>query len=46
MPDALHGKYQNFTQADIGALRKAGYDAPMMSVEQGIARYVESLIST
>ncbi|HKU86169.1 MAG TPA: ADP-glyceromanno-heptose 6-epimerase [Casimicrobiaceae bacterium] len=45
MPDALHGKYQSFTQADIGALRNAGFVAPMFDVEQGIAHYVESLIS-
>jgi len=45
MPEALHGKYQSFTQADIGALRNAGFDAPMLDVEQGVAHYVESLIS-
>src|SRR5262245_39567344 len=27
-PDALKGKYQNFTQADVSALRRAGYSAP------------------
>jgi ADP-L-glycero-D-manno-heptose 6-epimerase len=43
-PDALRGKYQCFTQADIGALRGAGYDAPFLSVEQGVERYVERLI--
>lgn len=45
MPEALHGKYQSFTQADIGALRNAGFDAPMLDVERGVAHYVESLIS-
>jgi ADP-L-glycero-D-manno-heptose 6-epimerase len=44
-PPKLVGKYQNFTQADLTALRAAGYQAPMMSVAQGVARYVESLIS-
>ncbi|MGI4982675.1 MAG: ADP-glyceromanno-heptose 6-epimerase [Janthinobacterium lividum] len=39
-PDALRGKYQCFTQADIGALRTAGYDAPFLSVEEGVARYI------
>ncbi|MGI4859252.1 MAG: ADP-glyceromanno-heptose 6-epimerase [Janthinobacterium lividum] len=39
-PDALRGKYQCFTQADIGALRGAGYDAPFLSVEEGVARYI------
>ena len=42
-PQALRGKYQSFTQADIGALRAAGYDAPFLTVEQGVARYVEDL---
>ncbi len=42
-PEALKGKYQSFTQADISALRGAGYDAPLLTVEQGTARYVEVL---
>jgi ADP-L-glycero-D-manno-heptose 6-epimerase len=42
-PEALKGKYQSFTQADIAALRNAGYDAPLLTVEQGTARYVEKL---
>jgi ADP-L-glycero-D-manno-heptose 6-epimerase len=44
-PDALKGKYQSFTQADIGKLRDAGYDEPMLSVEQGVERYVDWLMS-
>jgi len=43
-PDALKGKYQNFTQADVGALRRAGYSAPMLTVEEGVGRYVRQLI--
>jgi ADP-L-glycero-D-manno-heptose 6-epimerase len=39
-PDALRGKYQSYTQADIGALRGTGYGEPFLSVEQGVARYV------
>jgi ADP-L-glycero-D-manno-heptose 6-epimerase len=45
MPDALSGKYQSFTQADLARLRAAGYDARMLPVEEGVRRYVESLIS-
>jgi ADP-L-glycero-D-manno-heptose 6-epimerase len=45
MPDVLQGKYQSFTQADLSQLRAAGYAAPMLSVGQGVVRYVESLIS-
>ena len=39
-PAQLVGKYQSYTQADIGALRKAGYGAPFLSVEEGVGRYV------
>ncbi len=44
-PEALKGKYQSFTRADIGKLREAGYDAPMLTVEQGVDRYVDWLIA-
>jgi len=43
-PPQLKGKYQSFTQADIGALRGAGYDAPFLTVEEGVGRYVEQLL--
>ena len=42
-PSELEGSYQSFTQADISALRKAGYSAPFLSIEQGVPRYVEWL---
>lgn len=42
-PEALKGKYQAFTQGDLAKLRAAGYDAPMASVEQGVAQYVQWL---
>ncbi|MFN0163673.1 MAG: ADP-glyceromanno-heptose 6-epimerase [Burkholderiales bacterium] len=38
-PEALKGKYQSFTQADIGALRAAGYEPDFLSVEAGVGRY-------
>jgi ADP-L-glycero-D-manno-heptose 6-epimerase len=41
-PAQLVGKYQSFTQADIGALRGSGYGEPFLSVEEGVSRYVES----
>lgn len=44
-PDALKGKYQSFTQADISALRAAGYQQPMLSVQQGVERYIHWLAS-
>ncbi len=43
-PDALRGKYQSYTQADITALRDAGYAEPLLTVEQGTARYVNYLL--
>ena len=41
-PPALVGKYQSYTQADLGALRAAGYREPFADVETGVARYVEA----
>lgn len=42
-PQDLRGKYQSFTQADLTALRAAGYTSPFLSVEQGVTRYCEML---
>jgi len=42
-PEALRGKYQSFTQADVSALRAAGYRAEFATVEQGVAKYVQFL---
>ena len=42
-PEALKGKYQSFTQADLTLLRAAGYDAPFLDVEQGVGQYVQWL---
>jgi ADP-L-glycero-D-manno-heptose 6-epimerase len=42
-PDALRGKYQCFTQADQSRLRAAGYDAPFLTVQEGVDRYVRWL---
>lgn len=43
-PDALKGKYQSFTEADISHLRQAGYTDPFLTVEEGVERYVHWLI--
>lgn len=42
-PDHLRGRYQSFTEADISALRDAGYDKPFKTVEQGVELYMEWL---
>jgi len=44
-PTQLVGKYQSFTQADVGALRHAGYAAPFLDVEHGVGRYVEARLA-
>lgn len=44
-PADLIGRYQSFTQADISALRKAGYASPFKSVAQGVADYVRHIES-
>ena len=45
MPDALRGQYQYFTEADMSRLRAAGYNAPMTSLEDGVADYVQAYLS-
>ena len=42
-PDALVGKYQCHTQADLSALRAAGCDHTFASVEQGVSAYIRQL---
>jgi ADP-L-glycero-D-manno-heptose 6-epimerase len=42
-PDALRGKYQCFTQADLTALRTAGYGHEFATVQTGVARYMTEL---
>lgn len=44
-PVDLKGKYQSYTQADLTALRAAGYAAPFLTVEQGVARYCQQLLA-
>ncbi len=42
-PDHLKGVYQSFTEADIAALRSAGYKNDFNTVEQGVQKYMEWL---
>ncbi len=42
-PEALVGKYQSFTQADLGALRAAGCDHVFADVATGVRTYVDWL---
>lgn len=40
-PEHLVGRYQSYTEADITALRRAGFRAPFRSVEQGVRDYLD-----
>ena len=42
-PDDLKGRYQSYTQADVSALRGAGFTTPMRDVETGVSEYVHQL---
>ena len=42
-PNALRGKYQSYTQADLGALRSTGCDHAFANVQQGVRHYVQAL---
>jgi ADP-L-glycero-D-manno-heptose 6-epimerase len=42
-PDALRGKYQCYTQADLTALRAAGCDHAFADVATGVAKYMQVL---
>lgn len=44
-PDALRGKYQCYTQADLSALRAAGCDHVFADVGTGVAAYISNLSS-
>jgi len=42
-PEHLKGTYQSYTQADISALRAAGFDGHFYSVEEGVNKYLNWL---
>ncbi|MHA7841030.1 MAG: ADP-glyceromanno-heptose 6-epimerase [Gammaproteobacteria bacterium] len=42
-PDHLKGRYQAFTEANINALRKIGYNASFYTVEEGVSAYLDWL---
>ena len=45
MPEAIRAHYQYFTEARTGRLRRAGYTAPFMAIEDGVGRYVRDYLS-
>jgi len=42
MPEVLRGKYQYFTQADIGKLRATGYKRAMTPLTESVRDYVQN----
>lgn len=40
MPESLKSRYQYFTEATLGRLRQAGYEAPFTALEDGVGLYV------
>ncbi|MBT3702850.1 MAG: ADP-glyceromanno-heptose 6-epimerase [Alphaproteobacteria bacterium] len=43
-PVEIRDKYQYFTQAHMGRLLSAGYDAPFTELEQGVQKYVQDFL--
>lgn len=46
MPETLRDKYQYYTCAEMDRLRRAGYNAPFTSLEDGVKEYVERYLAT
>ncbi len=43
-PVAIRDRYQYFTEAKMGRLRKAGYAAPSTTLEEGVKQYVQDYL--
>jgi ADP-L-glycero-D-manno-heptose 6-epimerase len=46
MPEAIRGQYQYFTEAEVGNLRRGGYNTGFTSLEEGVKRYVTQFLDT
>jgi ADP-L-glycero-D-manno-heptose 6-epimerase len=46
MPPTLIEKYQYFTQAQMQRLRRAGYERPFTTLEDGVTEYVQRYLAT
>jgi ADP-L-glycero-D-manno-heptose 6-epimerase len=44
LPGHLREKYQYFTEANMGKIKKAGYNLPITSLEDGVADYVRNYL--
>ncbi|MBV8457470.1 MAG: ADP-glyceromanno-heptose 6-epimerase [Acetobacteraceae bacterium] len=45
MPASLRGQYQNFTQAGMDRLRRAGYEGQFTPLEEGVRRYIQDFLA-
>ena len=45
IPESIRGKYQYFTEADIGKLRESGYDAPVTPQADAVRDYVQEYLA-
>lgn len=45
MPEVLKNKYQNFTQADIDKIRKAGYQKEITDISDAVSDYVANYLN-
>jgi ADP-L-glycero-D-manno-heptose 6-epimerase len=45
MPAAIREQYQDFTEAKIDNLRRAGYNAGFTRLEDAVGRYVNSFLN-
>ncbi len=46
MPEVLRGKYQDFTQADMSKIKKAGYNKPPTDISVAVIDYVSNYLNT
>lgn len=46
MPESLIEKYQDFTEADISKIRKAGYQKKLMTADEAVFDYVTNYLNT
>ena len=44
IPESIRAKYQYHTEADMTKLRKAGFTAPFLTIEEGVRRYVKDYL--
>jgi ADP-L-glycero-D-manno-heptose 6-epimerase len=44
LPEHLAEKYQYFTKAEMGKIKKAGYNNPVHSLEEGVTDYIQNYL--